>query len=134
VFNPQGGPHGLGFIRGTAKVDPDAWFFKAHFYQDPVWPGSLGLESFIQLLKVVACERWQREGDVKTGKFECMALGNKHTWIYRGQIIPKDSEVTVQAVISKVDDASRVLCADGFLTVDGRIIYQMNDFTLRMIL
>ncbi len=134
VFNPQGGPHGLGFIRGTAKVDPDAWFFKAHFYQDPVWPGSLGLESFIQLLKVVACEHWQREGNVKTGQFECMALGNKHTWVYRGQIIPKDSEVTIQAVITKVDDASKMLCADGFLTVDGRIIYQMNDFTLRMIL
>jgi len=134
VFNPQGGPDGLGFIRGTAKVDPDAWFFKAHFYQDPVWPGSLGLESFIQLLKVVACERWQREGDVKTGKFECMALGDKHSWVYRGQVIPKDSEVTVQAVISNVDDVSKMLCADGFLIVDGRIIYQMNDFTLRMIL
>ena len=100
----------------------------------PVWPGSLGLESIIQLLKVVACERWQREGDVKTGKFECMALGDKHSWVYRGQVIPKDSEVTVQAVISNVDDVSKMLCADGFLIVDGRIIYQMNDFTLRMIL
>ena len=134
VFNPEGGSHGLGFIRGTVKVDPDAWFFKAHFYQDPVWPGSLGLESLIQLLKVVACERWQREGNVKTGQFESMALRNKHTWEYRGQIIPKDSEVTIQAMITKVDDASKMLCADGFLTVDGRIIYQMSDFTLRMII
>ncbi len=53
-FDAVGGPKGLGFIRGTTVVDADAWFFKAHFFEDPVWPGSLGLESFIQLLKVVA--------------------------------------------------------------------------------
>ena len=58
AFVPDGGPHGLGFIEGSKPVDPTAWFFKAHFYQDPVWPGSLGLESFLQLLKVVAAERW----------------------------------------------------------------------------
>jgi PfaB family protein len=48
VFDPAGGPHGLGFVRGTTSVKPAAWFFKAHFYQDPVWPGSLGLESFFE--------------------------------------------------------------------------------------
>ena len=38
----NGGPHGLGFVRGSADVNPGAWFFRAHFYQDPGWPGSLG--------------------------------------------------------------------------------------------
>ena len=42
LFIPDGGPHNLGFIRGSVNVDPAMWFFKAHFYQDPVWPGSLG--------------------------------------------------------------------------------------------
>ena len=36
------GPFGHGFIIGTTTVDPTAWFFKAHFLQDPVVPGSLG--------------------------------------------------------------------------------------------
>ena len=53
LFVPDGGPHGLGLIRGSKAVDPAEWFFKAHFYQDPVWPGSLGLESFLQLLKLL---------------------------------------------------------------------------------
>ena len=44
LFASDGGPQGLGFLRGTTPVNPEAWFFKAHFYQDPVWPGSLGLE------------------------------------------------------------------------------------------
>ncbi len=129
-FAPDGGPEGLGFIRGSASVNEDAWFFKAHFYQDPVWPGSLGLESFMQLLKVAAMQRWS--GDERT-EFECMALDQAHNWLYRGQIIPRDEKVTVQACITEVDDEQQILHADGFLSVDGRIIYQMTDFALKML-
>ncbi|RKZ44624.1 MAG: type I polyketide synthase, partial [Gammaproteobacteria bacterium] len=132
LFDPQGGPDGLGFIRGTTSVDPERWFFKAHFFEDPVWPGSLGLESFIQLLKVVAVEQWGEEIDQDQCDFEVMALNETHHWIYRGQIIPKDEKVTVQAVITEIDHTNKLLRADGFLTVDGRIIYQMNDFALRI--
>jgi PfaB family protein len=129
-FDARGGPHGLGFIRGNAKVNPDAWFFKAHFHQDPVWPGSLGLESFMQLLKLVAFERWGE--DTSNCVFQCMALEQQHSWVYRGQILPSDEKVTVQAVITEINDEEKRLIADGFLSVDGRIIYQMNDFALRM--
>ena len=132
LFDPQGGANGLGFIRGTTVVDPDAWFFKAHFYEDPVWPGSLGLESFIQLLKVVAVEQWGGEVNLDQCGFEVMALNETHHWIYRGQIIPKDEKVTVQAVVTEIDLDRKLIRADGFLTVDGRIIYQMNDFALRI--
>ncbi|OGT86626.1 MAG: hypothetical protein A3G96_03060 [Gammaproteobacteria bacterium RIFCSPLOWO2_12_FULL_52_10] len=130
LFDPQGGPHGLGYISGTAAVDPQAWFFKAHFYQDPVWPGSLGLESLIQLLKVAACFHWGE--NLENTVFESMALGQEHSWIYRGQIIPTDRLVTVQAVITAIDETERLLRADGFLSMDGRIIYQMLGFTLKM--
>ena len=41
------------------------------------------------------------------------------------------AEVTVQATSPSVDDARRLLKADGLLAVDGRIIYQMTDFTLQ---
>jgi acyl transferase domain-containing protein/3-hydroxymyristoyl/3-hydroxydecanoyl-(acyl carrier protein) dehydratase len=128
LFVPDGGPNGLGFIEGTLAVDPSAWFFKAHFLQDPVCPGSLGLESLLQLLKVVAVERWG-EGLA----FEPIGTGDSHRWTYRGQIVPRDRLVTTQAIVTAVDDARRWLRADGFLSVDGRIIYQMNDFTLRAV-
>ncbi|MDJ0836707.1 MAG: beta-ketoacyl synthase N-terminal-like domain-containing protein [Acidobacteriota bacterium] len=129
-YIPDGGPADLGFIEGTNKVRPEAWFFKAHFYQDPVIPGSLGLESFLQLLKVAAYKRWN--GNAKS-RFQALVPGEKHEWVYRGQVIPTDDMVTVQAVIKRVDDAGRTLWADGFLTVDGRIIYQMIDFSLSML-
>jgi 3-hydroxymyristoyl/3-hydroxydecanoyl-(acyl carrier protein) dehydratase len=123
----SGGPKGLGMIEGRAHVNPDAWFFKAHFFGDPVWPGSLGLESLLQLMKVYAHRRW---GDPPAG-WQAMAPGSPHKWAYRGQIIPAATEATIQAYITEVDDARRFLRADGLLGVDGRIIYQMTDFTLQ---
>lgn len=121
---PDGGPQGLGFIRGTIPVDPSAWFFQAHFYQDPVWPGSLGLESFLQILQAFSRQRWPNGTAPRAAVWPQPA----HTWVYRGQVIPKDRLVTVEAVITAIDDDTRTVTANGFLSVDGRIIYQMNDF------
>ncbi len=125
----EGGPAGLGFIRGVKTVDPEEWFFKAHFYQDPVWPGSLGLEAFLQLLKVVAFERWPELA--ATHRVEAITVGQKHTWIYRGQVIPPNRKVEVEAVITAVEGTS--LTADGYLVVDGLPIYQMKDFGIRLV-
>ncbi|MEE8638183.1 MAG: beta-ketoacyl synthase N-terminal-like domain-containing protein [Candidatus Margulisiibacteriota bacterium] len=127
LYVPDGGPNGLGFIRGSMKVDPGAWFFKAHFYQDPVVPGSLGLESMLQVLKFAAFERWGKEQTMLT-----VASGIRHEWIYRGQVLPQNSSVSVDAWITSIDEKNRVMFADGFLSVDGLIIYQMKDFSLRM--
>ena len=94
----DGGPDGLGVIAGSSRVDPDAWFFKAHFLGDSVWPGSLGLESFLQLLKVVAARRW---GTDAAATFDSPGVDQAHRWIYRGQIVPSVPEVTAQAVIDR---------------------------------
>ncbi len=122
----DGGSKGLGLVVGTIDVDPDFWFFKAHFYQDPVWPGSLGLESFLQLLKYAAWRRW---GEPEK-PWHTVARNAAHAWVYRGQVLPTDHEVTVVLEMVAADDDNQRLTANGFLTVDGRVIYQMTDFTL----
>jgi len=127
AFLPRGGAAGLGLIVGKIAVDPEFWFFKAHFYQDPVWPGSLGVESFLQLLKYVAWQRWRcapPEG------YQTVAINKPHSWVYRGQVLPTDKEVTVVLEVTAADDDAQRLCANGFLIVDERVIYQMTDFTL----
>ena len=129
LFVPDGGPAGLGYLQGSKQVDPEEWFFKAHFYQDPVTPGSLGLESFLQLVKFAAVERWGwHEGDI----LAALAPERRHRWLYRGQVVPSDTRVTVVAWITAADDQERVLTASGLLSVDGRAIYQMNDFAFRV--
>ena len=136
----DGGADGLGWVHGSIAVDPSAWFFEAHFYQDPVWPGSLGLEAFIQLLKVYAVDRWDLGESTEfatmtsgTGAGGETAGGPRHRWTYRGQIVPGCERVEVFASITEVDDVQKRVRADGFLRVDGRTIYTMNDFTLDVI-
>ncbi|GAM11027.1 3-hydroxydecanoyl-[acyl-carrier-protein] dehydratase [Geobacter sp. OR-1] len=124
LFVADGGPAGLGYIKGIKDVDPDEWFFKAHFFEDPVTPGSLGLESFLQLLKYAARERFGMP------KAAAIALGARHKWLYRGQIVPANSRVIVEAWITATDEHARTLTADGLLSVDGKAIYQMNQFTV----
>jgi 3-hydroxymyristoyl/3-hydroxydecanoyl-(acyl carrier protein) dehydratase len=128
IYVPQGGIAGLGFIRGEIDVDPDAWFFKAHFQGDPVWPGSLGLESMLQLLRVVAEDLWKDDGHWVP---RTVATDILHRWSYRGQIIPEKKRVTVEATIKRIDHDKGILIADGMLSVDGLPIYSMEDFSMQ---
>jgi acyl transferase domain-containing protein/3-hydroxymyristoyl/3-hydroxydecanoyl-(acyl carrier protein) dehydratase len=125
----EGGPAGLGSVAGSIGVDPQAWFFQAHFFQDPVWPGSLGLEAFLQLLKVYAGQRWKLGPDAA---FATMPLQKPHKWSYRGQIIPSCQRVDVFASITAVDESRRRVVADGYVSVDGKPIYELNDFGLEV--
>ena len=126
-YEPDGGAKRLGLIGGRIAVDASFWFFKAHFYQDPVWPGSLGLESFLQLFKFVAWKKW---GAAPPDGWQTVARNHTHEWTYRGQVVPTDREVTVLLEIVEEDTIAKSLTANGFLIVDGRIIYQMTGFTL----
>jgi 3-hydroxymyristoyl/3-hydroxydecanoyl-(acyl carrier protein) dehydratase len=112
-------------------VDPDEWFFKAHFYQDPVCPGSLGVESFLQLMKYAAIKKWP--GLINTHRFETLT-DVEHQWSYRGQVIPANRNVLVDAVITHVEDGpAPIIKADGWLHVDGLSIYKMKNFGLQLV-
>jgi len=131
IYNPEGGPHGLGFIRGYKRVDAGEWFFKAHFYQDPVCPGSLGVESFLQLIKYAALRRWP---DFKNSHRIETLCGREHRWSYRGQVIPTNRKVIVDAVITHIEDGEApVMMADGWLQTDGISIYKMEGYGIRIV-
>ncbi len=131
TFLPEGGFLNLGFIRGSKRVDASEWFFKAHFYQDPVCPGSLGIESFIQLLKYFARERWPQL--VETHRFS-QFTGDPHSWVYRGQILPHNRLITVEASITGIQEGPvPQITADGYLQVDGLYIYKMENFGIQLL-
>ena len=130
-YTANGGRHGLGYVRGTKTVNPEEWFFKAHFVQDPVCPGSLGLESFLQVLKFVAGRRWP-ELDA-THRITTL-VDRAHTWQYRGQILQTNRIVEVEAHISEIgQEPHPTLVAEGALRVDGLVIYTMADFGIRLL-
>jgi len=51
--------------------------------------------------------------------------------MYRGQVIPHNNTVMVEATVTQRDDSSGLMVADGKLCVDGLIIYEMKDFRLQ---
>ena len=131
VCLPDGGLAGLGFIRGTKVIDPREWFFDAHFYQDPVLPGSLGIESFIQLLKYLARLRWP---ELAAGHRFGLLRGTRHAWTYRGQILPHNHLVTVEATVTGVTETPvPTITASGYLCVDGLCIYQLDNFGIELV-
>jgi 3-hydroxymyristoyl/3-hydroxydecanoyl-(acyl carrier protein) dehydratase len=131
LYVPDGGPSKFGFIRGVKNVDPDEWFFKAHFFQDPVCPGSLGVESFLQLVRFVAMDRWKGLAD--SHRFELLT-GLRHNWTYRGQIVPDNQSVTVEAVITGVRETPvPEIRANGYVKVDGLTIYRLENFGYRLV-
>lgn len=126
LYPPDADPQGKPLLCGIKRVNPADWFFQAHFYQDPVWPGSLGLEAMLQLMKVEAMRRFGGSD----GAMVAMPPQTTHRWSYRGQVIPTCERVRVEARITDVDVPNKRLRADGLLHVDGRAIYEIKDFAL----
>jgi 3-hydroxymyristoyl/3-hydroxydecanoyl-(acyl carrier protein) dehydratase len=127
---PTGGAAALGRVRAEITVDPGVWFFKAHFFQDPVMPGSLGVEAMCQLLQWYMIERGIGV-DLPDARFEPVALNERLAWTYRGQIVPSDSLVTVELEVLEI--SHRMVFAEAWLWVDGRRIYHLPRFAMRVV-
>jgi acyl transferase domain-containing protein len=127
---PAGGPAALGRLRAEIDVDPGAWFFKAHFFQDPVMPGSLGVEAMCQLLQWYLLDRGVGT-DLPDPRFEPVVPDVPLRWTYRGQIVPGDRLVTIELDVLEVRDTTAV--ATAWLWVDGRRIYRMERFAVRVV-
>ena len=54
-----------------------------------------------------------------------------HHWTYRGQVLPSNTQVEVVAVITQRLQSPRpTIMADGWLSVDGKLIYEMKNYGL----
>ncbi|NWH09671.1 MAG: beta keto-acyl synthase [Alphaproteobacteria bacterium] len=131
---PHGGEKGLGRIRGEQAVDPYAWYFKAHFFQDPVQPGSLGLEALIQLLEAAILLLGLANG-ITRPQFEPIALHQSVSWRFRGQIVPTNKTVISELEITQIEqeqDGAQRVSARGSLWVDGLRIYALEGLAMRV--
>ena len=131
---PQGGAAGLGRLRAEKDVDPGEWFFKAHFFQDPVQPGSLGVEAMIQLLKFYLIERDAGAG-LRQPRFESVRCGHEVSWKYRGQVTPANQRITIEMEITGYgeDEHGRYAVAQAWLWADGKRIYQARNLAVRVV-
>jgi 3-hydroxymyristoyl/3-hydroxydecanoyl-(acyl carrier protein) dehydratase len=132
-FWPQGGAAGKGHLRAEKDVDPHAWFFRAHFYSDPVQPGSLGLEMMLQLLQFFAVDQGLGDG-IEQPYFEPLALAAPVSWKFRGQVRPENGHIVTDVEIVSVDSGPDgvTILANGSLWVDGVRCYEAKNIGTRI--
>ncbi|MCW8996256.1 MAG: 3-hydroxyacyl-[acyl-carrier-protein] dehydratase FabA, partial [Psychromonas sp.] len=94
-----GGKAGLAYIYGERSVDASDWFFRYHFHQDPVMPGSLGVEAIIELLQSYALKN--DLGAQFTNPRFIAPLTNV-LWKYRGQITPLNKQMSLDVHITNI--------------------------------
>jgi acyl transferase domain-containing protein/3-hydroxymyristoyl/3-hydroxydecanoyl-(acyl carrier protein) dehydratase/1-acyl-sn-glycerol-3-phosphate acyltransferase len=131
---PEGGAAGLGRMRAEKDVDMDEWFFKAHFFQDPVQPGSLGLEAMIQLLQFYMIHEGMAQG-MACPRFEPIATERPFTWRYRGQVTPQKERISVEVELLErgTDDRGAYVVASSSMWVDGLRIYDTPNLAIRVV-
>ncbi len=131
---PGEGEAGLARYRSIKRVDPNEWYFKAHFHQDPVQPGSLGIEAMIQLLQLAMLDRGLHEG-FDAPRFEPLQLDGALTWKYRGQVRPHNEivRVTLELTDEGRDERGAYAICDASLWVDGMRIYEASNLGMRIV-
>lgn len=97
-----GGKYGLGYISATKEIDASHWAFKAHFKNDPVFPGTLILNGANQLFLFFAlhCGFVNSDNYKNIGAIE----GLTTTVAFRGQVRPKKSRLNYVIDIKSLCD------------------------------
>jgi 3-hydroxymyristoyl/3-hydroxydecanoyl-(acyl carrier protein) dehydratase len=126
-ISKSGGRNNSGYVQTQIQIPNDAWFYRAHFFQDPVMPGSLGVESMARALTGSSASlgtnpnlRWRIQPGIKT------------SWKYRGQITPDVESIDIELHIKKLNQGNNrdQITADGNLWLGSTRIYEVKDISL----
>jgi PfaB family protein len=126
-ISPSGGRFSSGYLYSRIPINNNAWFYQAHFYQDPVMPGSLGVETMAQAL-IKSASAWDLPENLKWRS----KAGGKINWKYRGQITPDIKEFEIELHIKNISQTSEgvEISADGILWKDSKPIYKVENISL----
>ncbi|MEM8593901.1 MAG: beta-ketoacyl synthase N-terminal-like domain-containing protein [Pseudomonadota bacterium] len=131
-FATNGGEFGKGYIYAERHVNPEDWFFQFHFHEDPVMPGSLGVEAIIE-----AVQAYMVHHDLGANLDNPYFMQPLSTivWKYRGQINPLNRKMSLDVHIKEiVSDSDRVtVIANANLSKDGLRIYEVKDVAVSLV-
>lgn len=129
---PQGGKHGQGYIYASKRTDPRAWFFRCHFHEDPVMPGSLGVEAVLEAMQAFVVQ--QGVGQQFRNPAISMLPQHRVVWKYRGQIVREVPQWSLEVHISRIEQRgdSVVVIGDASVWRGGLRIYEIRDLAVRV--
>jgi len=115
LISETGGGYNKGEIKAELDINPELWFFKCHFKNDPVMPGCLGLDAMWQLVGFYL--GWKGN----PGRGRALGVGEVK---FTGQVLPTGKMVQYQIDIKRVIARGLVMgIADATMSIDGREIY-----------
>lgn len=115
----EGGKFQKGLIIAELNINPELWFFRCHFHDDPVMPGCLGLDAMWQLLGFYV--GWTGA----PGRGRALGAGQIK---FSGQVLPTAGMVTYTINIKKLIMRKLVMgFADGTMAINGKEIYSAKD-------
>ncbi|GAB1545025.1 hypothetical protein NUACC21_77010 [Scytonema sp. NUACC21] len=128
-----GGKYQQGYIYGSKDISPTDWYFPYHFYQDPVMPGSLGIEAILQAMQVYALQL-DLGRQFKSPRFG-QVFNHEMTWKYRGQVTPENHKMYFEVHISKIDVNNErvIIVGDASLWKDNMRIYEVKDIAISLL-
>ncbi|MUH01815.1 short-chain dehydrogenase, partial [Scytonema sp. UIC 10036] len=127
-----GGKYQQGYIYASKDISPRDWYFPYHFHQDPVMPGSLGIEAIMQAMQVYALQL-DLGRQFKSPRFG-QVLNHEMTWKYRGQITPENRKMYLEVHISKIDvnNEQVIVVGDASLWKDNMRIYEVKNVAISL--
>jgi 3-hydroxyacyl-[acyl-carrier protein] dehydratase/trans-2-decenoyl-[acyl-carrier protein] isomerase len=115
----NGGSAGKGEVEAELDLNPNLWFFKCHFQDDPVMPGCLGLDALWQMVGFFL--GWA--GGLGKGR----ALGVGEVKL-TAMILPTAKKLTYYVDLKRVIMRKLVMgVADGIVKVDGVTAFEVKD-------
>jgi len=126
-FCSEGGLFSKGYAIASRQNSPNEWFYENHFFQDPVMPGSLGIEAIVQALKAVV------HSTTKSANPVTLMPGLGFKWKYRGQVLKNHHKMVIdlhierQQIVNKV----KVFNANANLWADETRIYELQNLAVQ---
>jgi PfaB family protein len=130
---PNGGKFGQGYVFARKTINPRDWFFRAHFHQDPVMPGSLGVEAMLQALQAYAVHTGVGR-QFRNPRF-AHAEGHNTIWKYRGQIVPTNKSMALEIHLTKTETTPNriTLYGEASLWKENLRIYDVKPLALSVV-
>jgi len=127
-LDPKGGERELGRVVGRRLVADMDWYYPCHFHDDPVMPGSLGIEAALQALRALAEGTPHRS---KSQKVE-WPIGSEWKWEFRGEVRPGTNELTVlvEVLEKKKLGQQTEWIAEAIVAREGKRIYRLPSISL----
>ena len=118
-ISSDGGSSGKGHVIAEYDINPDLWFFKCHFINDPVMPGCLGLDALWQLTGFNLGWRGMQ------GRGRALGVGEVK---FTGMVTPNTKLVNYEINFTRIIDRRlKLALADGLMFADGQEIYSAKD-------